>query len=220
MGLVGELTGGQARSPDTTPLPKENQPQRRTAPAGMPTAPKREPLGEGAGAVRPHPVGGPGWGTEAGSRCDTRFSALTLLLCLNGSEARPFVGQLPTLHCKPPSVWTSGHFLSTPGVCNGVSRMLSTQKKRKLVKRKQPLPRSLHSCTLISRNKALLCGAEKTVPGGAHGDSSQTRHGWAWCLSKSLRPFTHQQSSRLTHKTPPGRGGSGGISRMLLPSLL
>lgn len=115
-------------------------------------------------------------GTEAGSRCDTWFSALTLLLRLSRSEARPFVGQLYTLHCKPPSVWTSSHFLSTPGVCNGVSKMLSTQKKRKLVEHKQPLPRSLHSRTLISRNKALLCGAEKTVPGGARGDSSQMRH--------------------------------------------
>lgn len=160
-----------------------------------------------------------GWswvgGTEGGSRCDTRFSALMPLLRLNSSEAQPFVGQLPMLDCKPPSVWTSSHFLSTPGVCNGVSMMLSTQKKRKLVKHKQPLPRSLHSRTLISRNKA-----QKTVPGGVHGDSSQTRHGWAWRLSKGLSSFTHQQSSRLTHKTPPRRGGSGGISRMLLPSLL
>lgn len=162
--------------------------------------------------MRPHPVGGPGWGGQRGSRCDTRFSALTLLLCLNRSEARPF--------CKPPLVWTSSHFLSTPGVCNGISKMLSTQKKQKLVEHKQPLPRSLHSRTLISRNKALLYGAEKTVPGGAHGDSSQTRHGWAWHLSKGLRPFTHQQSSRLTHKTPPERAGSGGIVRTLLPSLL
>lgn len=102
-----------------------------------------------------------GWswvgGTEGGSRCDTRFSVLMLLLCLNSSEAHSLVGQLSTLHCKPPSVWTSSHFLSTPGVCNGVSTMLSTQKKRKLVKHKQPLPRSLHSCTDFQKQSPEDC---------------------------------------------------------------
>lgn len=94
------------------------------------------------------------------------------------------------------------------------------RKRGKLVKRKQPLPRSLHSCTLISETKPFYVEQRRLSQVGYTRTHHRRVMGGLGAFPRVYRPFTHQQSSRLTHKTPPGRGGSGGISRMLLPSLL